>query len=85
MSSQFAQHPTEAPEPDNRRGAAPNLREQLLPNIAFEEEVANALNCSRRTVQRLGLAFVRIGKRRGYLVSKAHEELKSRLAQEGGQ
>jgi hypothetical protein len=29
------------------------LREALLPGLAFEDEIAEALNCSRRTVQRL--------------------------------
>jgi hypothetical protein len=84
MSGQLVQHPTEPSAPDDPPGAAPNLREQLLPDIAFEEEMADALDCSRRTVQRLGLPYVRIGKRRGYSVSRAREELKRRIAQGGG-
>jgi hypothetical protein len=83
MPDHLAHLPSERMEPANRE-TVPSLRERLLPGVAFEDEVAKALNCSRRTVQRLGLPFVRIGKRRGYLVSGAHDEIRRRIAQEGG-
>jgi hypothetical protein len=53
-----------------------NLRERLLPGQAYEEEIAAALDCSRRTVQRLNLPFKRIGKRRTYSISEAREALR---------
>jgi hypothetical protein len=48
------------------------LREALLPGLAFEDEIAEALNCSRRTVQRLRLPFVRVGMRRAYSLRPLH-------------
>jgi hypothetical protein len=35
-----------------------SLREILLPDRCSEQELADALGCSRRTIQRLGLSYM---------------------------
>jgi hypothetical protein len=54
---------------------AERLRDELLPDQAFEEEIAAALACSRRTVQRLNLPYVKVGTRRIYIVSGSRDVL----------
>lgn len=58
-------------EPDNQNV----LRETLLRGLAPEEEVAEALDVSRRTIQRLGLPYIRIGRRRMYVIAAARERI----------
>lgn len=42
------------------------IRDELLPDGAFESEIAEALNLSRRQVQRLGLPYRKNGEVRIY-------------------
>jgi hypothetical protein len=42
------------------------LRERLIPDGASEEEIAKALRKCRRSVQRLGLPFRKVGRTRIY-------------------
>ena len=62
-------------EPATPPGRAERLRDELLPDQAFEEEIAAALACSRRTVQRLNLPYVKVGTRRIYIVSGSRDVL----------
>ncbi len=61
------------------RSRVERLRDELLPNGAFEEEIAEALNCSERQVQRLRLPFRKIGI---YDVPGSREALRSRSSTE---
>ena len=56
------------------------LRAALLGDAATEAEIAIALNCSRRKVQRLGLPFERVGRTRLYDVPGARLMLQRRSA-----
>jgi hypothetical protein len=56
------------------------IREALLPDHAYEDELAEALDCSRRKVQRLGLPFVKIGARRAYSISGSRDVLRRQQA-----
>ena len=51
-------------------------------DIGFEDEIAVALRCSGRTIQRLELPYVVIGNRRLYDLRRAAEKLR-RLARIG--
>jgi hypothetical protein len=62
-------------EPATPPGRSERLRDELLPDQAFEEEIAAALACSRRTVQRLNLPYVKVGTRRIYIVSGSRDVL----------
>ena len=55
------------------------LREKLLPNGAFEDEMAAALQCSRRQIQRLGLPFTKNGETRIYDVPGSREAIRRRM------
>ena len=68
------------PAESAKSSSSGNLRQRLLPDWEFEEEMAAALGVSRRTVQRLGLPFERVGKRRAYQVSGSREVLRRRIA-----
>jgi hypothetical protein len=51
------------------------LREELMPDGAFEWEVAAALGCSRRKVQRLDLPYRKVGSTRIYNVTGSRKAL----------
>jgi hypothetical protein len=52
------------------------LRTMLLDGLAPEQEVADALGVSTRTVQRLGLPFIRLGRRRMYVVDGSRKKIR---------
>jgi hypothetical protein len=54
------------------------IRDALMPDCAFEWEVAEALNCSRRKIQLLGLPYEKIGGTRIYNVLAVREALRGR-------
>lgn len=54
------------------------IRDALMPNCAFEWEVAEALNCSRKKIQMLNLPHEKIGGTRIYNVLAVREALRSR-------
>jgi hypothetical protein len=54
------------------------LRDALLPDGAFEGELAAALGCSRRKVQQLGLPFDKIGGTRIYNIPGSRQALRRR-------
>lgn len=47
------------------------IRDELFPDGALEEEIAQAINCSPRQVQRLNLPYKKLGTKRVYDVSGA--------------
>lgn len=76
MISQTANDPANSPRGEPGKNRIESLREQLLPDSAFEEEIAEALACSRRTVQRFELPYDRVGQRRVYSISGSRTRLR---------
>jgi hypothetical protein len=69
---------TSTAERSMSRSRVDRLREELIPGGAFENEIAEALNCSGRQVQRLHLPFVKIGIRHVYDVPGSRDVLRRR-------
>jgi hypothetical protein len=61
---------------------AKRLRYELLGNGRTEQEIAAALNCSTRKVQRLGLPFRKVGSTRIYDIEGAAALLQRRSSSE---
>ena len=61
------------------RSRLDRIRDELLPGGAFEDEVAAALNCSRRYVQKLGLPYRKSGDVRIYDIAGAREVIQRLL------
>jgi hypothetical protein len=75
MSEETGTEPAGTAKPSAR---VSQIRDALRPNCAFEWEVAEALNCSRRKIQLLGLPFEKIGGTRIYNVLAVREALRGR-------
>jgi hypothetical protein len=75
MSEETGPTPAETARPSDRIS---QIRDALMPNCAFEWEVAEALNCSRRKIQLLGLPYEKIGGTRIYNVLAVREALRGR-------
>ena len=69
--------PTAEPTPPNP-SRVDRLRDELFPNGALEGEMAVALDCSERQVQRLLLPFWKLGTKQIYNVPGSREVLRRR-------
>ena len=61
------------PLSERRNTRVERIRDELLPDGALEEEIAQAINCSPRQVQRLNLPYKKLGAKRVYDVSGARD------------
>ena len=61
---------------DNLADGVGTLRAMLLDGLAPEQELADALDVSTRTVQRLGLPFIRMGRRRLYILDGVRKRIR---------